>query len=86
MVIQAILLQIGLKDNLSFFDFLLNYLPFLPRRIVRLIILKKIYRKILLKNYYLTTAIPRAVRSIFDRRYFTGRNLLLSYVRGLYGK
>ncbi len=78
----------SMKDASEYYGihFLLNYLPFLPSRIVEKIILRKTYRKILLKNYYITTAIPRVVRSIFDRRYFTGRNLLLSYVRGLYGK
>lgn len=78
----------SMKDPSEYYGihFLFNYLPFLTSRIVETIILRKIYRKILIKNYYITTVIPRVLHCFFDRRYFVGRNLLLSFVQRLYGK
>ncbi len=60
-------------------QFIINYLPFLPRWLVRLLIRTKTYKIFSIGNYYLSTVIPRVLKSIFDKRYFWGRNLLISF-------
>jgi anaerobic magnesium-protoporphyrin IX monomethyl ester cyclase len=50
-----------------------NYLPLLPRWLVTLLLRTRLYRRLALRSYLFTTALPRVVRSLVDRRYFTGR-------------
>jgi len=57
-----------------------NYLPLIPKNIVDVIIGKQIYRYFTIKNYYLSTALPRVILSILDKRYFVGRNLLIKFI------
>jgi len=50
-----------------------NYLPLLPRWLVSVLLRTRLYRRLALQSYLLSTALPRAVRALVDRRYFTGR-------------
>lgn len=60
---------------------LYNYLPLLPAPAVRLLLWTRLYRLLRLRGYALGTALPRAIRSLVDRRYFTGRGHLRRFFR-----
>ena len=60
--------------------FLLNYLPLLPRFLVKFLVKTKWYRCLAINNYYLSTVLPRLAFS-FDRRYIWGRGLIQSFFR-----
>lgn len=63
--------------------FLLNYLPLLPAWLVKLLIQSRIYRIFSVKNYYISTALPRVVISLFNRRYIHGRIYIINYINEL---
>jgi anaerobic magnesium-protoporphyrin IX monomethyl ester cyclase len=75
----------SLKDPRPFYSlqFLMNYLPFLPKGLVSLLINKHWYRFFSIRNYFFSTALPRVILSIFDKRYFIGRTYLLLTFRFL---
>lgn len=58
-----------------------NYLPLLPRWLVSLLLRTGLYRRLALRGYLITTALPRLVRALVDRRYFTGRAHLRRWLR-----
>lgn len=72
----------SLKDPGSFYSiqFLLNYLPFLPKWLVKFLIANHWYKIFGIRNYYLSTALPRAILCLVDKRNFTGRTLLTSFL------
>lgn len=78
----------SLKDPKPFYgiQFLMNYLPFLPRFIVNFLVDKRCYRFLSIRNYLISTALPRLLLSIFDKRYFIGRTYLFLSFRFLFGK
>lgn len=61
-------------------SFLLNYLPFLPKFLVKFLIKSKIYKFFRIKSYFITTAIPRFIISIIDKKYFTGRTHIIRFL------
>jgi len=65
--------------------FLLNYLPLLPRFLVKFLIKTRWYRCLAISNYYLSTVLPRLIFS-FDRRYVWGRSLIKSFLRKRFGR
>jgi radical SAM superfamily enzyme YgiQ (UPF0313 family) len=58
---------------------LLNYLPILPKILISLLVYTRLYRAFRIKNYFITTAIPRAVVSIFNRKDFRGRSHIIRF-------
>lgn len=78
----------SLKDPEPFYSlqFLMNYLPFLPKNLVNFLITKRRYRFLSIRNYFFSTALPRVFLSIFDKRYFIGRTYLILTFRFLLGK
>ncbi len=60
-------------------QFMLNYLPFLPKWLIRLLIKTGWYQVFGIRNFYLATALPRIIRSATDKRDFWGRSLLISF-------
>ena len=71
----------SMKNSKPYYSiqFLLNYLPFLPKWLVKKLITTHLYRLLRIRNYYLSTALPRIIHSLIDKRYFTGRSLLVSF-------
>jgi radical SAM superfamily enzyme YgiQ (UPF0313 family) len=63
--------------------FLHNWLPLLPRWLVALALRAGLHRRRAPRGYLLTTALPRALRALLDRRYFTGRAHLRRALWGL---
>lgn len=68
----------SLKDPGPFYSLqlLLNYLPFLPKWLVKFLVNSRWYRIFDFRSYYFSTALPRAVISFIDKRYFIGRTYL----------
>jgi len=62
-------------------SFLLNWLPLLPRWFVRLCVRSGLYRLARLRCYYLSTALPRALQALLDRRDFRGRSHILRFLK-----
>ncbi len=64
--------------------FIYNYLPFLPRKLVKLIIKKRFYKYLSFNSYFMVTALPRILISLFDRRYFTGCGYIIRFFYELF--
>jgi hypothetical protein len=73
----------SLKNPGPFYSisFLFNYIPIIPAWLVQLLIRTRIYRLFAVKNYIISTALPRAIRSTFNRRDFRGRSYILRFLR-----
>lgn len=78
----------SLKDPEPYYSvqFLMNYLPLLPKGLVNFLISERRYRIFSIRNYFFSTALPRLILSFFDRRYFIGRTYLILSLRFLLGK
>jgi radical SAM superfamily enzyme YgiQ (UPF0313 family) len=76
----------SLKNPKPFYSIqlLMNYLYFLPKWLVSFLIKTKTYRLLSIKNYHISTAVPRAILAVVDKRYFTGRTLLFTYLKKLF--
>ncbi len=61
--------------------FLLNYLPLLPKWLVRMLVISGFYRIFKIKNYYISIALPRAIQSIFNKKDFRGQTHLIRFFR-----
>lgn len=59
--------------------FLLNYLPILPKWIVSCLIYSRLYRLFVINNFFISTALPRVIQSIFNRRDFRGRSHIIRF-------
>ncbi|MHB1390614.1 MAG: hypothetical protein ACYCXF_05170, partial [Thermoleophilia bacterium] len=55
-------------------SFLMNWLPLLPRWLVTILLRSRAYRLFRIRNYILSTAMPRAIQSIFNKKDFRGRS------------
>jgi radical SAM superfamily enzyme YgiQ (UPF0313 family) len=61
-------------------SFLMNYLPLLPRFVVSFLLRTRLYRVFAVKNFVVSTAVPRAIQSVFNRRDFRGRSYLVRFL------
>lgn len=61
-------------------SFLLNWLPILPKWLVELLISKRAYRLLSVKNFYLSTALPRVIQSILNKNDFRGRSHIIRFL------
>ena len=64
---------------------LLNYLPLLPKWCVTLLLESRIYRLFRVRSYFISTALPSAIQSIFNKRYFRGRSHILRFIGKFFG-
>jgi hypothetical protein len=62
---------------------LLNYLPLLPRFMVRFLVRTRLYRVFRIRNYFISTALPRVIGSLFNRRDFRGRHYIARFMSRL---
>lgn len=71
----------SLRDPRPYYaiSFLLNWLPLLPRPIVFLLVKLRLYHLLRIRSYFLSTALPRGIQSIFNPRDFRGRSHLLRF-------
>ena len=65
-------------------SFLLNYLPFMPRWLVSILIRRDFYRILRIENFFISHALPRAVHSVVHRKYFH-RRLLTGFFKRMLG-
>ncbi|MFH1648860.1 MAG: radical SAM protein [Patescibacteria group bacterium] len=72
-----------LKDPAPFYSLqlLMNYTPFLPKWLVRFLISSRWYRVLSIRSYYISTALPRAILCLIDKRYSAGRTVLASFFK-----
>ena len=59
---------------------LFNYLPILPRWLINFLVHSRLYRTFRTKNYFISTALPRVVQSILNRKDFRGRNHIIRFL------
>ncbi|MCK5058335.1 MAG: cobalamin-dependent protein [Candidatus Aminicenantes bacterium] len=59
---------------------LLNYLPILPKFLVSFLVYSRFYRMFRIKNFFISTAIPRFIQSIFNPKDFRGRSHIIRFV------
>lgn len=59
---------------------LLNYLPILPRWLINILVRSRLYRIFKTKNFFVSIALPRVIRSIFDQRDFRGKSHIIRFV------
>ena len=64
-------------------SFVMNWLPLLPKWLVELLIAKKLYRYLAIKNFYLSTALPRSIQCLYNSKDFKGRGHLLRFFGNL---
>ena len=64
-------------------SFLLNWLPLLPSWMVTCLLKSRIYRLFRIKNYFLSTALPRISQSLLNKRDFRGRSHILRFIHKL---
>jgi len=57
-----------------------NFLPILPGWLIRFLVSSRIYRILRIKNYFISTALPRVIQSIFNRKDFRGRSHIIRFV------
>jgi anaerobic magnesium-protoporphyrin IX monomethyl ester cyclase len=76
----------SLKDSRPYYSayMLLNYLPVLPKWFVNLLVKSHTYRFFRIKNYYITTVVPRVIISLTQKRYYHGRQYILSFFREVF--
>ena len=60
-------------------SFLLNWLSYIPAPIVVFLVKTRLYRIFRIRSYLLSTAVPRAIRSLTDRRDFRGRSHMIRF-------
>lgn len=60
--------------------FLLSYLPLLPKWLVKFLVHSKIYKVLKVKNYFLSSALPRVIQSIFNKNDFRGRTHIIRFL------
>jgi len=65
-------------------SFLLNWLPLLPGWTVTCLLKSRIYRLFRIKDYFFSTALPRIIQSLFNKRDFRGRSHLLRFIHKLF--
>jgi anaerobic magnesium-protoporphyrin IX monomethyl ester cyclase len=61
--------------------FLLNWLPLIPKWKVNFLLKSKLYKIFKIKNFYLSTALPRAIQSLFNKKDFRGRSHLKRFFK-----
>lgn len=61
-------------------SFLFNWMPLLPRRLVTLLLKSRAYRLFRIRNYLISTALPRVVQGIFNKRDFRGRSHVVRFI------
>jgi radical SAM superfamily enzyme YgiQ (UPF0313 family) len=61
-------------------SFLLNWLPLLPGWFVTILLRSRVYRLFKIKNYFLSTALPRVIQSVFNKKDFRGRSHIVRFV------
>ncbi len=59
---------------------LFNYLPILPKWLISFLVHSRLYRILRIKNYYISTALPRVIQSIFNRKDFRGRSHIIRFI------
>lgn len=67
-------------------SFTLNWLPLIPKPIIVFLIKTHLYRIFKIKHYYISTALPRIIRSIIDKRDFRGRSHIIRFKNKLISK
>lgn len=86
---QGILIESGslltggsLRDPNRYYsiNLLLNYFPLLPGWFVTFLIKSRLYRIFRIKNYYITTALPRVIIAFTKRRYVHGRIYIINFI------
>ena len=71
----------SMKNPESYYSisFILNWLPILPKCFVEILIKKRLYKYFRIKNFYLSTALPRVIQSIFNKKDFRGRSHIIRF-------
>ncbi|QWR77120.1 B12-binding domain-containing radical SAM protein [Candidatus Magnetomonas plexicatena] len=71
-----------LKDPEPYFgiSFLLNYIPFMPRWMVKFVLRLKLYKRVKISNFFISVIIPHLIRMFFDGRNIYERNMLFRYL------
>lgn len=61
-------------------SFMLNWLPLLPRGAVTCLLKSQAYQLFRIKNYFLSTVLPRIIQSLLNKRDFRGRSHMLRFI------
>jgi len=72
----------SLRDSREYYaiSFLLNYIPLLPRFLIRLLVKTRLYRGLPIRNFYLAVALPRVLISLKNKRDIIGRSNLVRFI------
>ena len=66
--------------------FIMNWLPFLPRFVVKFLVSTRLYRVFRTGNYWIVTVLPRVLRCLIDRRDIRGRYHVKRFLKKLFGR
>jgi len=71
------------KDPAKYYsiNLLFNYFPLLPKWVVTFLIKSRLYRIFRIRNYYISTALPRVIIALTKRRYVHGRTYIINFLR-----
>lgn len=72
----------SLRDSTEYYgiSFLLNYIPLLPRFVIRFLVRSRLYRSLRVRNFYLAVALPRVLISLKNKRDLIGRDNILRFI------
>ena len=61
-------------------SFLLNYVPLLPKFLIRFLVRTRLYRGLRIRNFYLAVALPRFLTSLKNKRDIIGRSNIVRFM------
>lgn len=72
----------SMKDPRVYYSihFMMNWMHLLPAGLCSVLIRSDLYRLFSIKNYYISTALPRAILSLLNKRDYRGRAYLVRFV------
>jgi radical SAM superfamily enzyme YgiQ (UPF0313 family) len=65
-------------------SFLFNWLPLMPAFLISFLIHTRLYRLFRIKNYLLSTALPRIIQSLLNRKDFRGRSHIRRFISSVF--
>jgi hypothetical protein len=63
---------------------LFNYLPLLPAWLVRFIVKHKLYKKLAIKNAFVSFVLPRFLLAVLNRKNFRDRGYMYRYINKIF--
>ena len=76
----------SVRDSKDYYSvsLLLNYVPLLPKFLIRFLVKSHLYRMFRVKNFYLAVALPRFLISLINKRDIIGRSNIVRFINTVF--